>query len=227
LSSFSREAEMAEQNPLAKYQLQKIGGPSRRNTEGMFTNASGNAARDARRAARRDMRPMTFAEMQADGIARPPAPGLEMFTGPAETPGLEMFTPQQSSLIVGEDDYSGPPASTPPATATPTAAATPPIGDAPAGGQIGSFDSYTALRNAALANLQAQFGAQRQSLDEELARRGLSASTFGAGRMGDLAGQQARATASLEAELLAQEQARRASNNDMLLRIATLLGLGG
>jgi hypothetical protein len=45
--------------------------------------------------------------------------------------------------------------------------------------------------------------------------------------MGDLAGQQARATASLEAELLAQEQARRASNNDMLLRIATLLGLGG
>lgn len=213
---------MAEQNPLAKYQLQKAGGAGRRNTEGMFTNVNGNASRDARRMARREQRPMTFSEMQADGIARP-GPGLEMFTGmdsgvydagmipsPQMAPQIASgLTPMASSA----SDY------------TPTGAATPPIGSAP-GGAAPAGGTYGALRSAALANLQSQFGAQRQSLEEDMARRGLAASSIAAGRFGDLAGQQARATASLEADLLAQEDARRQANNELLIRLATLFGLG-
>jgi hypothetical protein len=82
------------------------------------------------------------------------------------------------------------------------------------------------MRRAALANLEAQFGAQRQSLEDEMARRGLAASSISAGRFGDLAGQQARALATTEADLLAQDQARRNSQNELLLRLATLFGLG-
>lgn len=214
---------MAEQNPLAKYQLQKAGG-SQRNTEGMFSNVNGNASRDARRMARREQRPMTFSEMQADGIARP-GPGLEMFTGmdsgvydagmipsPQMAPQIASgLTPMASSAA----DY------------TPTGAATPPIGNAPGGAPAPAGGStYNAMRSAALANLQAQFGAQRQSLEEDMARRGLAASSIAAGRFGDLAGQQARATATMEADLLAQEDARRQANNELLIRLATLFGLG-
>ncbi len=206
---------MAEQNPLAKYQLQKIGGSARRNTEGMFTNVNGNAARDARRSARREQRPMTFADMQADGIARP-APGLEMFTGP--------------SAGVYDAGAVGVPETFVPATdltpLSPTATPTAPIGTVPTPAPSGSTQSpYAALRSAALANLEAQFGAQRQGLEETLARRGLSASTFGGGMLGDLAGQQARAMASLEADLLAQEEARRNQQNELLLRLAQIFGM--
>ncbi len=78
-----------EQNPLAKYELRRAGG-SARNTEGMFTNINGNAARDARRAAKRDARPMTYAEMQDQGMARPAPPdNLNlMFTGPSDYANL-------------------------------------------------------------------------------------------------------------------------------------------
>lgn len=201
---------MAEQNPLAKYQLQKAG--NRRNTEGMFTNVNGNASRDARRAARREQRPMTFAEMQADGVARPGP--LEMFTGPtASYEGLDDVGPIQT--YVPSTDL------TPEAPPTPTATPTPPIGDVP----TSTPTPYGALRRAALANLESQFGAQRQSLEESLARRGLSASSYGAGMLGDLGGQQARALASLEANLLADEQARETQRNDLLLRLAQLFGL--
>jgi hypothetical protein len=196
---------MAEQNPLAKYQLQKAGGAGRRNTEGMFTNVNGNAARDARRSARREQRPMTFAEMQSDGVARF-APGLEMFTGQPEMV-------QEAPMPQVED-------------MTPTAAATPPIGSAPMGAPTGGSNLYNTTRSAMLANLRAQFSGERQALEEDLARRGLAASTIGAGRLGDLQGQQDRAIASLEADLLAQEDARRQANNELLVRLATLFGLG-
>ena len=58
------------------------------------------------------------------------------------------------------------------------------------------------MRQAQQAELEAQFGGQRQTLQEELARRGIADSTIAAGRFGDVAGQQARALASLEADLL-------------------------
>lgn len=203
---------MAEQNPLAKYQLQKAGGAGRRNTEGMFTNVNGNASRDARRMARREQRPMTFSEMQADGIARP-GPGLEMFTGMDSNVFDAGMVPPVSPTMA-------PPMASA-EEATPTAAVTPPIGAAPSGSPM-----YNTTRDAMLANLRAQFGAERQALEENLASRGLAASSIGAGRLGDLAGQQARAMATLEADLLAQEEARRQANNELLVRLATLFGLG-
>ena len=206
---------MAEQNPLAKYQLQKIG--NRRNTEGMFTNVNGNAARDARRQARREQRPMTFSEMQADGVARP-APALQMFTGPeASFEGLGPVGPIAPYAPAMDLTPDGP--------LTPTGTATEPLGAAPGGAPASTPSTYDAMRRAALANLQAQFGAQRQSLEESLARRGLSASTYGAGMLGDLGGQQARALADLEAGLLAQEEARRNQQDELLLRLAQLFGL--
>lgn len=207
---------MAEQNPLAKYQLQKAGGAGRRNTEGMFTNVNGNASRDARRMARREQRPMTFSEMQADGVARP-GPGLEMFTGMDagvfDAGVIPSVSPQIAPPLAGAEEF------------TPTATVTPPLGAAPTGAPQGQT-SYNTTRDAMLANLRAQFGAERQALEENLASRGLAASSIGAGRLGDLAGQQARAMATLEADLLAQEQARRQANNELLVRLATLFGLG-
>jgi hypothetical protein len=68
------------------------------------------------------------------------------------------------------------------------------------------FDTqaFQQIRGAQAANLQAEYGAEQSRLNEELARRGLSASSIGGGRMGDLAGQQARALSSLDAQLLQQ-----------------------
>lgn len=57
------------------------------------------------------------------------------------------------------------------------------------------------MREAQRSDIEAEFGAQRQALEEDLARRGLSASSIAAGRFGDLAGQQARAMATAEAGL--------------------------
>lgn len=69
-----------------------------------------------------------------------------------------------------------------------------------------SFAAQGAVKRADLA---AEFGASKQALDEEMARRGLSASTIGAGRYGDLEGQNARALAALEADILRmQEEAK-------------------
>jgi hypothetical protein len=65
--------------------------------------------------------------------------------------------------------------------------------------------SYEALRAARQAELGAAYGAERSKLEDELAARGLSASTIGGGRYGDLAGQQARALGTLDAELLGQQ----------------------
>jgi hypothetical protein len=77
------------------------------------------------------------------------------------------------------------------------------------------------MRQAQQAELEAQFGAQRQMLQEELARRGIADSTIAAGRFGDVAGQQARALASMEADLLtraaeAQQQREQAITSALI-----------
>lgn len=59
-----------------------------------------------------------------------------------------------------------------------------------------------AERAARTADLTAKFGGEKTALEEELARRGLYASSIGGGRLGDLGGQQARALAGMEAEIL-------------------------
>ena len=77
---------------------------------------------------------------------------------------------------------------------------------------------FTAARDAARANLEAQFGAERQRIDEEMARRGLSASSIASGRMGDLAGQQARALATMEADFLKEAAMTQAQDRALLLQ---------
>lgn len=79
-------------------------------------------------------------------------------------------------------------------------------------------EAYKAAEAAARADLEAQYGASRMSLEEQLARQGLSASTFGAGRYGDLAGQQARALATMRSDLLREAANQQAERTDVLLR---------
>lgn len=72
-------------------------------------------------------------------------------------------------------------------------------------GQAGSTyndPAFAAQREAAVANLQAERQASETALQEEMARRGLSASSIASGRLGDIAGQFGRAQATLEADLL-------------------------
>lgn len=64
---------------------------------------------------------------------------------------------------------------------------------------------FQQLRQAQMGQLQQEFGAQRQALEEDLARRGLASSSIGAGRFGDLAGQQSQAMANVQAQLLQQQ----------------------
>ena len=75
-------------------------------------------------------------------------------------------------------------------------------------------DAFMKIRQAQAAQLQQDYGGQQQQLNEEMARRGLSASSIGAGRFGDLAGQQARALSSLDAQLL--QQAAQTQSQDRL-----------
>ena len=81
------------------------------------------------------------------------------------------------------------------------------------------------IRAARTAELEETFGAQRSALEEEMARRGLSASTIGAGRFGDLGGQQARALSSLEANLLQQQMD--AQDRARAQQLTTLAALSG
>ena len=84
-------------------------------------------------------------------------------------------------------------------------------------------DAYKAQLAASEAELAAQYGAERSKLEEQLARQGLSASTFGAGRYGDLAGQQARAQAGMRAELLKEAANQQAERQQVLLQGLTSL----
>lgn len=84
-------------------------------------------------------------------------------------------------------------------------------------------EAYRAQLAASEADLQAKYGAERASLEEQLARQGLSASTFGAGRYGDLAGQQARALAGMRADLLKEAANQQAERQQVLLQGMTAL----
>ena len=68
------------------------------------------------------------------------------------------------------------------------------------------FDTqaFQQMRQAQQANLQSEFAEQQRQLNEDLARRGLSASTIGAAGLGRLQGAQSRALADLDAQLLQQ-----------------------
>ena len=133
----------------------------------------------------------TFAQMQQQGQARPAPPmggqpmGGQSPTGMAPSGGYGGFgrTPQAQDLQ-GQLQRS--------------------LSQGLAQPSAYNTDTFNQLRASQAANLQAEYTGQKQALDEELAARGLYASSIGGGRMGDLAGQQARAMSSLDAQLLQQ-----------------------
>jgi hypothetical protein len=136
---------------------------------------------------------------------------MALSTGPMQ---MEYATAQPGGQTITERQFGAPQMQTqPPATApAPIEMYQGLLGQLQQqlGQQFAQPSGYTTpefqqLRQAQLGNLQAEFQGQQQALNEELARRGLSASSIGAGRMGDLAGQQARAMAGLEAQLLQQQ----------------------
>lgn len=175
----------------------------------------------------------TFARMQAEGQARPAAPasgnpytgGTIGGRGPSYTPPPSNRTVQ--SVQVGQSAPQAPGVTT-------TAPVNPilrQIGDTLAGrGTTPSrFDTdlYKRLRDAALGDIEADFGARRQMLDEEMARRGLYSSSIAGGRMGDLEGQYARARTGLETDLLARaaetQMQDRIARDQMMMQLAQLL----
>lgn len=162
----------------------------------------------------------TFAQMQQQGQARPAPPAAA--PAPQQPQMLQRLQQQLQPQAAAPAPRVAQPAPAPAPTPARAAAPAAPAPQAQAfegflgqlqqqlGQAITQPSGYTApefqqLRQTQQAQLQAEFGAQQQALNEELARRGLSASTIGAGRMGDLAGQQARAMAGLEAQLLTQQ----------------------
>jgi len=168
----------------------------------------------------------TFAQMQAAGQARPAPPPTTMAAGQHQMLGqlqqqLSRQLPPTEAASTGMGDMIPMPAPAPYAPPAPKERApmAPPAAPTSASlaaqlqqqlTQLMQTGGYTdrefeQLRRAQTANLQAEYGAEQQRLNEELARRGLSASSIGAGRMGDLAGQQARAMATLQSNLLQQQ----------------------
>lgn len=167
----------------------------------------------------------TFAQMQQSGQARPAAPTQATYMGtrdanwnaPVPSPGMPSMP-------------SAPPASGAPAPA-PQNPILQQLGQTLAGrGTTPSrFDTdlYKRLRDAALGDIEADFGARRQMLDEEMARRGLYSSSIAGGRMGDLEGQYARARTGMEAELLSRaaetQMQDRIARDQMMMQLAQLL----
>ena len=148
----------------------------------------------------------TFAQMQQQGQARPPAPVPT--ASPTTTAPAAMMAPEA------------------------TASTVPPVfsylyGQLPMPPQGNPAEVYNRLREARRAELEAEFGARRQMLDEEMARRGIYSSSIAAGRMGDLEGQQARALASMDADLLRgqfeAERDARLERNQMLIALGQIL----
>jgi hypothetical protein len=88
-----------------------------------------------------------------------------------------------------------------------------------AGGDDAQRRAFEATRAARGAELTAQYGAERSKLEEDLAARGLSASTIGGGRYGDLAGQQARADCGAQAAQYAQDTGMDGEYRTAVLRV--------
>lgn len=135
----------------------------------------------------------TFAQLQKQGMARPAPPQAPQAQAFAQYGGSQQAQQMRQNLQQQLQQF----------------------GQAPS-----RFDTqaFQQIRGAQAANLQAEYGAQQKALNEELARRGLSASSVGGGRMGDLAGQQARALADIDAQLLQRAAETQAQDRAQLLQ---------
>ena len=120
--------------------------------------------------------PQNFAQMQQQGMARPAPPQAKPF----QAYGGSQQAQQARTAMLGQLQQQ---------LAQPTRFDT---------------EAFKQIRGAQQANLGQEYKGMQQELEERLARQGLSASTMGMGRFGDLAGQQSRALAGLDAQLLQQ-----------------------
>jgi len=118
----------------------------------------------------------TFAQMQQQGMARPapPPPQPDQYTSYG---GSQQAAQTREALLAQIQQQ----------LAQPTRFDT---------------DMFNQIRQSQAANLQSEFQGQQQFLNEEMARRGISASSIASGRFGDLLGQQARALSDLDSRLL-------------------------
>ena len=133
----------------------------------------------------------TFAQLQQQGMARP-APQLQQARPIQQYGGSQQANEMRQKLQQQLQSF----------------------GNAPS-----RFDTqaFQQIRGAQAQNLQAEYQGQKKALDEDLARRGLFASSIGGGRMGDLAGQQSRALADLDAQLLQRAADTQAADRGQLL----------
>lgn len=121
----------------------------------------------------------TFAQLQSQGIARPAPPPAPVAPATQQYGGSQQAQQARGGLE----------------TAVNQALQNPSRYDNAA---------FTQIRDSAQADLKNQFGKERQSLEEDLARRGLSASTIGTNDLYSLKGSQDRSLANLDAQLLQQ-----------------------
>jgi len=168
----------------------------------MFGQSPGQAAGGVQSPQQPRQSSQTFAQLQQQGVARPAPP----------RPQAQPYQRYQGSQQGGE-------ARTQMMTALQQQLAQPSRFDT---------EAFQQMRKASTDNLNAEFGGQRQLLDEEMARRGISASSITSGRYGDLLGQQARALATRDSDLLreaANTQAQdRAQLSQFGLSLADLAG---
>ena len=134
----------------------------------------------------------TFAQLQRQGMARP-APAAPQAQPVQQFGGSQQAQQMRQNLQQQLQEFGAAPS---------------------------RFDTqaFQQIRSAQAANLNAEYQAQQKQLNEELARRGLSASSIGGGRMGDLAGQQSRALADLDAQLLQRAAETQAQDRAQLLQ---------
>lgn len=120
--------------------------------------------------------PETFAQLQQSGRARPAPPRPAIQQQPPPHTGVSAAGPLQNQL----------------ASSLRSSLANP---------NPYNSDTVRSIDSALTGQLNQDYVAQRKHLEEDLARRGLSASTIGGGYYGDLAGQQDQALATMRAGL--------------------------
>lgn len=162
-------------------------------TGGGQQNVYGQRAQYQRREQTTPSPQTTFAQLQKQGMARPAPPSAPTAQPMAQYGGSQQAQQMRQQLQQQLQQYS----------ATPSRFDT---------------EAFKQIRGAQSANLNAEYQAQQKQLNEEMARRGIFSSSIAGGRMGDLAGQQARALATLDSELLQKAADTQAQDRGQLLQ---------
>lgn len=184
--------------------------------------------------------PMSQAATQVQPAA---APAAVQAAAPEPPPAVAAANVSTAAPMTAPAPVAAPSSA---ASATPSAAATPGVGSGASasaalrarleqqlagytgGPSVYEDPAYKAYRESQLANMESEFGAKRSALEEELAARGLASSSIAGGRFGDLAGQQARARATMEADLMKEAAARQEARSQFgLSQMGSLAEMSG